>query len=111
MTFARARSTLRYRGLGMADSILSSVIRLRPRAGLSQPSARPPSPSETKHALITRTATSRGNMAGSSTIIRGRRGGNDNLPIWLGLAEADYRRFLAPDLAFEELDARPHGIR
>jgi hypothetical protein len=29
----------------------------------------------------------------------------------LGLAEADYSRFLAPDLAFEELDARPHGIR
>jgi hypothetical protein len=27
------------------------------------------------------------------------------------LAEADYTRFLAPDLAFEELDARPHGIR
>src|SRR5437667_312897 len=54
MTFARARSTLRYRGLGMADSILSSVIRRRPRAGLSQPSAGPRSPSETKHALITR---------------------------------------------------------
>jgi hypothetical protein len=80
MTFALAKSTLRYRGLGMADSILSSVIRRRPRAGLSQPSARPPSPSETKHVLITRTATSGGNMADSSTIIRGRRGGNDNPP-------------------------------
>src|ERR1700730_1290718 len=78
MTFARARSTLRYRGLGMADSILSSVIRRRLRAGLSQPSARPPSPSETKHALIIRTATSRGNTADSSTIIRGRRGATDD---------------------------------
>jgi hypothetical protein len=52
--------------IGMADSILSSVIRRRLRAGLSQPSARLPSPSETKHALITRIATSRGNMADSS---------------------------------------------
>jgi hypothetical protein len=27
------------------------------------------------------------------------------------MALADYIRFLAPDLAFEELDARLHGIR
>src|SRR5215470_13182114 len=97
MTCARARSTLRYLGLGMADSISSSVIRRMPRAEPSQPSARPPSPLETKHALITQTATSRGNTADSPTFTPGRRGGNDNT-LWLQLrqrlwlAEADYSR-------------------
>jgi hypothetical protein len=53
-------------------------------------------------------------MADSSTIIRDRRGGNDNLPNGSshgsGSGLAHYSRFLAPDLAFEELDAL-HGIR